>query len=51
MSIETPTVLKKILARKEQEVADRKAKVSIEQLKAQLKSASVPRGFAAALQS
>ncbi|MFL2531839.1 MAG: indole-3-glycerol phosphate synthase TrpC [Porticoccaceae bacterium] len=51
MSIETPTVLKKILARKEQEVADRKAKVSIEQLKAQLKSASVPRGFAEALQS
>lgn len=51
MSIETPTVLKKILARKEQEVADRKAKVSIEQLKAQLKSASAPRGFAEALQS
>ena len=50
MSSETPTVLKKILARKAQEVADRKSLVSIEQLKSQLKNASTPRGFAKALQ-
>ena len=51
MSIETPTVLKKILARKAQEVADRKSVVSVEQLKAQLEYASAPRGFAKALQA
>jgi indole-3-glycerol phosphate synthase len=50
MSSETPTVLKKILTRKAQEVADRKGLVSIEQLKSQLKNASPPRGFAKALQ-
>ena len=51
MSIETPTVLKKILARKAQEVADRKSVVSVEQLKAQLEHAFAPRGFAKALQA
>lgn len=51
MSIETPTVLKKILARKAEEIVDRKALVSVEQLKAQLKNASAPRGFAKALQA
>jgi indole-3-glycerol phosphate synthase len=51
MSIETPTVLKKILARKAQEVADLKSVVSVEQLKAQLEYASAPRGFAKALQA
>jgi indole-3-glycerol phosphate synthase len=51
MSIETPTVLKKILARKAQEVADRKSVVSVDQLKAQLEHASAPRGFAKALQA
>lgn len=51
MSIETPTVLKKILARKAQEVADRKSVVSVEQLKAQLEHASALRGFAKALQA
>jgi indole-3-glycerol phosphate synthase len=51
MSSETPTVLKKILARKVQEVADRKALVSIAQLKSQLQKTSAPRGFAKALQA
>lgn len=51
MSIETPTVLKKILTRKAQEVANRKSVVSVEQLKAQLEHASAPRGFAMALQA
>lgn len=50
MTIETPTVLKKILARKAEEVAERKAKISLEQLKLAIKSASAPRGFAKALQ-
>lgn len=51
MSIETPTVLRKILTRKAQEVADRKSVVSVEQLKSQLEHASAPRGFAKALQA
>ena len=50
MTIETPTVLKKILARKAEEVDERKAKISLEQLKLAIKSASAPRGFAKALQ-
>ena len=51
MSNETPTVLKKILARKAQEIADRKAVVSIDQLKSQIENVSAPRGFAKALQA
>jgi indole-3-glycerol phosphate synthase len=51
MSIETPTVLKKILTRKFEEILDRKSKVSLEQLKSQLDAASSPRGFAEALQT
>ena len=51
MTIETPTVLKKILTRKTEEISDRKSKVSVEQLKAQLDGASAPRGFAKALQA
>lgn len=51
MSIETPTVLKKILTRKSEEIADRKSVVSKQQLVAKLDSASAPRGFARALQA
>jgi indole-3-glycerol phosphate synthase len=50
MTIETPTVLKKILARKVEEIAERKEKVSLEQLEQAIQVASAPRGFAKALQ-
>jgi indole-3-glycerol phosphate synthase len=51
MRIETPTVLKKILTRKAEEISERKAKTTIEQLKAQLDTSSVTRGFVKALQA
>ena len=44
-----PTVLEKILARKAEEVAERRARVSLAQLEAQAKVADAPRGFANAL--
>ena len=44
-----PTVLEKILARKAEEVAERRARVSLAELEAQTKSADAPRGFAKAL--
>ncbi|WP_397451096.1 indole-3-glycerol phosphate synthase TrpC [Pseudomonas sp. NA-150] len=44
-----PTVLEKILARKAEEVAARRALVSIAELESQAKVASAPRGFAKAL--
>lgn len=43
------TVLEKILARKAEEVAERRARVSLAELEAQAKSAEAPRGFANAL--
>jgi indole-3-glycerol phosphate synthase len=49
MSSDTPTILKKILARKHEEIAERSAQVTISQLIEQAKSASAPRGFAAAI--
>jgi len=49
MSSDTPTILKKILARKHEEIAERSAQVSIPQLIEKAKTASVPRGFAAAI--
>ncbi|MGB0449469.1 MAG: indole-3-glycerol phosphate synthase TrpC [Porticoccaceae bacterium] len=49
MSSDTPTILKKILARKHEEIAERSAQVSIPQLIEKAKSASTPRGFAAAI--
>ena len=44
-----PTVLEKILARKAEEVAERRARVGLAELEAQAKSANAPRGFANAL--
>ncbi|MGO0703495.1 indole-3-glycerol phosphate synthase TrpC [Pseudomonas paracarnis] len=41
-----PTVLEKILARKAEEVAERRARVGLAELEAQAKSADAPRGFA-----
>ena len=47
---DTPDVLKKILARKCEEIAERSAKVSIEDLKKQIETASPVRGFIKAIQ-
>ncbi|WP_219269526.1 indole-3-glycerol phosphate synthase TrpC [Pseudomonas sp. Xaverov 259] len=44
-----PTVLEKILARKAEEVAERRARVSLAELEELAKSADAPRGFADAL--
>ena len=49
MSSDTPTILKKILARKREEIAERSATVSLQQLMDRVASAPAPRGFAAAL--
>jgi indole-3-glycerol phosphate synthase len=46
---DTPDILKKIMYRKAEEVAERRRRVPLEQLQAQLVRASAPRGFAAAL--
>jgi len=45
----TPDVLKKILARKQQEISERSAKVSIADLKHQITTASPVRGFVQAI--
>ncbi|MEW4983494.1 MAG: indole-3-glycerol phosphate synthase TrpC [Cycloclasticus sp.] len=42
---DTPDVLKKILARKQEEIADRLTHTSIDELKRQIAEASAPRGF------
>ena len=47
----TPDVLKKILARKQQEIAERSAKLSIADLKQQITTASPVRGFVKALEA
>lgn len=49
MSSDTPTILKKILARKHEEITKRSAKVSIPQLIEKAALASAPRGFAKAI--
>ena len=46
-----PDILKKILARKQQEITERSAKVSIEELRVQAEQASAPRGFLKSIQS
>ena len=51
MSSDTPTILKKILARKQQEIVDRSNVRPMAQLLEQIASASAPRGFATALEA
>ena len=46
-----PTVLEKIIARKFEEVAERRARVSFAEVEALARGADAPRGFAAALQA
>ena len=46
-----PTVLEKIIARKFEEVAERRARVSFAEVEALARTADAPRGFAAALQA
>ena len=46
---DTPDILKKIVARKWQEIAERSAEVSIDALRGRLADADAPRGFAAAI--
>ena len=46
-----PTVLEKIIARKFEEVAERRARVSFAEIEALARGADAPRGFAAALQA
>ena len=48
---DTPDILKKILARKAEEIASRKQRVTLETLQEIASSTETPRGFAAALQS
>lgn len=50
MSQDTPTVLKKIVARKWEEVAERKPKASEARLQQQAQQADAPRGFVSSLQ-
>lgn len=51
MSSDTPTILKNILARKQQEIIERSSVKPIAQLLEQIASASAPRGFAMALEA
>lgn len=51
MKADTPDILKKIVERKEQEIRERQANCSVEELKQRLTTASPPRGFVAALQA
>ncbi|EIK44040.1 indole-3-glycerol phosphate synthase [Cellvibrio sp. BR] len=48
---DTPTVLRKIIARKWEEIAERKAQVSLEQLKAKAALQAPARGFVKAIES
>ena len=49
MKTDTPTVLKKILTRKREEVLQRQDKVSIDELLRQADQMSATRGFSSAL--
>ena len=48
---DTPDILKKIVARKREEIAARSQKVSIDELKSRLDGASPPRGFVDAIRA
>jgi indole-3-glycerol phosphate synthase len=48
--VSIPTILEKILARKAEEVAERRAIVGLEEVEQQARAADTPRGFARALQ-
>lgn len=47
----TPTVLKKILKRKQEEIAERSVETSIDDLKILMQSQTAPRGFVASMKS
>lgn len=51
MKADTPDILKKIIERKQQEIRERQASCSVDELKQRLATASPPRGFVAALQA
>ncbi len=48
---DTPTILKRIVARKKEEVAERKAQLPLSQIKEKLSEASPARGFVRSIQS
>ena len=41
----SPDILTRILARKREEIAERKSRINLDALKQQVKSAPAPRGF------
>lgn len=47
----TPDILKKIVLRKQEEIAERKQQCSLDELKQQLAAAPAPRGFVAAMKA
>lgn len=51
MKVDTPDILKKIVQRKEEEIRERQANCSLDELKSRLAAAPAPRGFVAALQA
>ena len=48
---DTPDILKKILERKAEEIAERSARVSLHQLQQRAQAADAPRGFVDALET
>ncbi len=50
MAVRAPTILRKILARKAEEVAERRAATTLAQLEAQISQQGAPRGFSRVLQ-